>query len=358
MKGSDVAEKLKVGIVGLGAIGTVHAESFAATGQAELAAICDTDAAKLAAAGGKFGVAKRFADYRELLAEDLDAVAVCVGNALHREVAVAALEAGRHVLLEKPMAMNAAEAADIAAAAEKAGRTLQVAMCHRHAAEPQVVRKYVQAGLLGRVYHMRTVLIRRRGIPGLGGWFTTKALSGGGPLIDIGVHWFDLAMWLADQWRPTRCSAQTYAKFGADMANYRYVGMWAGPPKLDGVFDVEDYATGLVRFADDATMSFEIAWAANAEDESYIDILGEKGGARVYSGKPLRVFTEHNGQVADVVPQFNANANRYHVQAAAFLAACRGEQAPSASGAEGLAVMKLIDAVYASGQAGREVQIA
>jgi len=352
-----VAEKLKVGIIGVGAIGTVHARSYDATGEAEVAAICDLDDKKLAKVGEMFAVPTRVSDYRELLAADVDAISVCVGNALHKEVAIAALEAGKNVLLEKPMAMHAGECEQIVAAADKAGKVLQIAMCHRQKPEPQVVREYVTEGLLGDIYHMRTVLIRRRGIPGLGGWFTAKAQSGGGPLIDLGVHWFDLAMWLSGHWNPTRCSAKTYAKFGPDMANYTYVGMWAGPPKLDGAFDVEDYAAGMVRFGGDATMTFEIAWAANVDNESYVEVMGTRGGARIYSGKPLQIFTEHNGRLADIAPQFDATVDNYEVQAAKFVAACRGEIEPVVTGREGLTVMKLIDAIYASSEADKEVEI-
>jgi len=352
-----VAAKLKVGLIGIGAIGKIHAEAFTGTGQADIAALCDVDEPRLKAEGKRLGVKQRFTDYNELLASDVDAVVVGVGNALHREVGVAALQAGKHVLLEKPMALNAGEAEKIAAAAREAPGVLQIGMVRRHQTDAQVLREYVEAGELGDIYHMRTVLVRRRGIPGLGGWFTTKAQSGGGPMIDVGVHFFDAAMWLSDHWTPTRVSAKTYAKFGPRMGDYRYVGMWAGPPRLDGVFDVEDYSTGLVRFADAATMSFEIAWAANAKGESFVEILGEKGGARVFAGE-LRVFTEHNGRVADICPQFKDKPDPFQEQARTFVAACRGEQPPAATAEQGLTVMKLIDAIYASSEQDREVEIA
>jgi predicted dehydrogenase len=214
----------------------------------------------------------------------------------------------------------------------------------------------VGKGLLGKIYHIRAVHICRRGIPGLGGWFTTRAMSGGGPLIDIGVHWFDAAMYVSGLWNPTRVSTMTYAKFGAPMKHYRYVGMWAGPPKFDGTFDVEDYAAGFVRFGKDASMDFDIAWAANAADAGYIEILGDKGGIRMLDSKPMVLLTEHNGHVADIAPQ-HAEVNIFQSQAARFLAACRGECPPAATAEEGLTVMQLIDAVYASSARGREVVI-
>jgi len=354
-----MAGKLKVGIIGAGTIGKVHAEAYQATGEAELAAVCDIDAARTAALADKYGAKAHCGDYHELLKTDVDAVSVCVGNVLHKEVALAALAAGKHVLLEKPMAMNVAEAAEIADAARKASTVTQIAMVQRQNAGPQLVRRLVADGVFGEVYHMRAVIMRRRSIPGLGGWFTTRAQSGGGPLIDLGVHWFDLAMWLSGHWRATRCSGKTYAKFGPRMKDYVYTTMWAGPPRYDGVFDVEDYAAGMVRFADEATMTFEISWAVNAADQAYVEIMGTEGGARVLEGGQdgaVKIYGEYQGRVADIMPQTQP-VNRFHEQARKFLAACRGERPPVVPVEEGLVVMKLIDAIYASSQACREVEI-
>lgn len=350
-------DKVKVGIIGLGAIGAVHADAYHATSGAEIAAICDISDARLAEIGNKYNVKQRFNNYHDLFKTDVAAVSICVGNALHREVALAALKAGKHILLEKPMAMNAGEAAQIVAAGKKSKKVIQIGMVRRQAPEVKVVRDYIQKGLFGSIYHLRTVLIRRRGIPGLGGWFTTKAASGGGPLIDIGVHWFDAAMHISGLWNPTSVSAMNYAKFGKDMRNYRYVSMWAGPPRFDGVCDVEDYSTGLVRFGKKASMVFEIAWAANTDEAAFIEILGDKGGARLFDGKPLAIYTENNGMVANVAPLVDNSGNAFHRQADAFIEACRGKSPPAATAEEGLTVMKLIDAVYASSACGHEVAV-
>lgn len=350
-------KKLKLGIIGMGTIGNVHAGAFQATGESELAAICDCDEERISHHGEKFEVKARFTDYRDLLKTDVQAVVVAVGNRLHCEVAVAALEAGKHVLLEKPMAMNASEGERIAKASVEAKKVLQMGMVRRQDPSAQVVRDYIKRGDFGEIYHIRAVLLRHRGIPGLGGWFTTKAESGGGPIIDLGVHWFDLGMWVSGLWNPTAVSAKTYAKFGPRMAEYRYVGMWAGPPKLDGVFDVEDFAAGLVRFGDKATMSFEISWAANAQADGYLDIVGDKGGARLMDGKPLQILTEQNERPVSVSPFFRTDANTFEAQARSFIAACRGEAPPAASAREGVTVMRLLDAIYRSSADNREVAI-
>jgi predicted dehydrogenase len=354
-----MSQKLKIGVIGLGAIGPVHAEAYQAnSGVAALTAFAELRPARLEEQAEKFAVPHRYTDYHELLASDIDAVSVCVPNAVHREIAVAALKAGKHVLLEKPMARNAVEALEIADAAAASGKNAQLAMVYRQAAEAQMLRQRIADGLLGEIYHVRVVLTRRRGIPGMGGWFTTKGLSGGGPLIDIGVHFFDVAMYISGLWTPTRVSAQTYAKFGPQMRDYKYVSMWAGPPNFDGVYDVEDYATGLVRFGAQATMNFEVSWAANLEDEGFIEILGDKGGVRVFDGKALCIRTEDDRDLVDLSPKFDGSANRFHRQAAAFLAACRGECPPAATVEQGVTLMRVLDAVYASSAQGQEVDVA
>ncbi len=352
-----MAKKTRIGIIGLGAIGNVHVNAFAALGpDVEITALSDIDEGKLSALTSRFPNAATFTDYRQLVKHDLDGVVVGVGNALHKQVAISALDAGKAVLLEKPMAMNSKEAEAIQTAAQKSGAVLQVGMVRRQAPAARVVKEYVDKGYFGSIYHIRAVLIRRRGIPGLGGWFTTKSASGGGPMIDLGVHLFDQVMWMSGLWKPTQVCAQTYAKFGPRMGDYRYVGMWAGPPRLDGKFDVEDYSTGFVRFGRKATMSFEIAWAANVEDQSYVELLGDKAGTCLVDGKDLTIFSEHEGRPANITPQFNASGNVFESQAKAFIAAIRKEQPPAATGPEGVTVMKLIDSIYASSRQGREIK--
>jgi predicted dehydrogenase len=359
-----MSEKMVLGIIGVGVIGKIHAKAHQAAGQTEIAAICDVDAGRLAEAGEAFGVEARFGDYKELLKTDVEAVAVCVGNALHREVALAAIRAGKHVFLEKPMALNATEAAEIAAAVDKADSIVQLGMVNRFQPPVEIIREWVESGRFGNIYHMRVVMVRRRSIPGLGGWFTTRAQSGGGPLIDLGVHGLDMAMYLSGLWNPTSVSAGTYAEFGPRMGDYTYVNMWSAPPKLDGVFDVEDYATGLVRFGDQATLSFEFAWAGNSAGESYVEVLGNKAGVRALDDKPLTILTEHAGRPADITPQLNQSINssdqdlkKFELQARSFAAACRGQCSPAGTVREGLVVMELIDAIYASSAAGAEVAV-
>jgi len=171
------------------------------------------------------------------------------------------------------------------------------------------------------------------------------------------VHMLDLAMWLSGHWTPTSVSAQTYAKFGPDMKNYKYIAMWAGPPKLNGAFDVDDYVAGIIRFGKDATLSFEVSWAANCQGADSIELLGDKGGVRVEGKQPLTIFTEDDDGMVDVTPQFDEKGNPFERQAATFLAAIRGEAPPAATGQQGLTIMRLLDAIYHSAERGAEAPV-
>ena len=348
----------RIGVIGMNSIGSVHAESLKKVPSAEVVAACDVAPELLKAKAAAFNIPRQFTDYKELLKqEDIDAVFVCVPNYLHSVITIAALKAGKHVFCEKPMALNARQAQEMVGAAKAARKKLQLGMVWRHTAESQTIKDYVDKGYLGRIYHMRTVLRRRRGVPGLGGWFTTKAMSGGGAIVDLGVHFFDLVMWLSNNWHPQRVSAATHSEFGRRMKNYTYVGMWAGPPRYDGVCDVDDYASALVRFAKGATLSFEISWAGNAQEDSFVELLGDKGGVRGYDGNPPVIFTEDNGRIVDMLPKY-ADVKQFDVQAKNFVNVVLGKAEPAATGEQGVAVMRLIDGIYRSAKLGKEVAVA
>ena len=295
-------EKVKIGVIGCGTIGSVHTNAYAKVENAEVVALCDILPDRLAEKAKLHNIAKTYTDYNQLLADpEIEAVSVCVPNNMHAPIAIAALNAGKHVMLEKPMTLNPDLARDIIAARDASGKQLQMGMVWRQKEEAELVKEAIEAGRLGEIYQIRVKLIRRRGIPGLCGWFTTKACSGGGGLIDIAVHFLDLVMWASNNWDPTRVSAKVYSKFGSPIKDYHYVSMWAGPPKMDGTFDVDDYAAGFIRFGKKLTLSFEVAWACNAEDESYVEFLGDKGGVTCGSNTGKTIFrTEVDNRSADV----------------------------------------------------------
>jgi len=219
----------------------------------------------------------------------------------------------------------------------------------------------IDADELGKVYHVKAQLSRRRGIPGLGGWFTTKALSGGGPLIDVGVHVIDLALYLLGDRRPVRVSGKTYANFGNPIKDYIYESMWAGPPKPDGVFDVEDEAHALIHFDDGTTLNLEVAWAINTPadsvPENLMGFFGDKGGLTFeLFGNHLNLATEihkHNCDTKVYLPE----VKRYEEQIADFARVVEARGRPCATGEQGEIVQSIIDAIYESSEIKQEVPV-
>ena len=352
-----MSKKVRIGIIGCGTIGSVHADAYAKVAEAEVVALCDILPDRLKEKAARHNVAKTYTDYKKLLADpQIDAVSVCVPNNMHAPIAIDAFKAGKHVMLEKPMTLNAKLAKKILEARDKSGKQLQMGMVWRQKNEAQVVKEEIEAGRLGEIYQIRVKLIRRRGIPGLGGWFTTKAESGGGGLIDIAVHFLDLVMWETGYWNPTRVSAKCYSKFGSPIKNYHYISMWAGPPKLNGTFDVDDYATGFIRFGKKATLVFEVAWACNAESESYVELLGDKGGMKVGLGDSV-IHTEVDGRIADIKLHYNAENDAFAEELRKFARAVQGKGEVPATGEQALVAMKLLDAIYKSSELDREVEI-
>lgn len=352
-----MSRKIKVGIIGAGTIGSVHADAYKKVADAELVALCDILPDKLAEKAKRHGVPITYTDYHELLKNpEIEAVSICVPNNMHAPIAIDALNAGKNVMLEKPMCLNADLARKVIAARDANKKVLQIGMVRRQSTEADIIKKLIEDGRLGEVYQIRVKLIRRRGIPGLGGWFTTKALSGGGGIIDISVHALDLSMYVTGLWNPTRVSAKTYSKFGSPIKDYHYVSMWAGPPKMDGTFDVDDYAAGLIRFGDKATLSFEVAWACNARDENCIEILGDKGGVKL-EGSNVVLLTEYDNRPADIKLDYNAQRDGFADELRKFIAAVNGEGEVPATPEQGLIMMRVLDAIYKSSDLNQEVEI-
>ncbi|HQL88583.1 MAG TPA: Gfo/Idh/MocA family oxidoreductase [Lentisphaeria bacterium] len=352
-----MSKKVKIGIIGAGTIGSVHADAYAKVADAEVVALCDILPERLKEKAARHQIAKTYATHQLLLADpSIDAVSVCVPNCAHAPIAIDAFKAGKHVLLEKPMTMNAKLGRDICKARDAAGKLLQMGMVRRQSPEAEVIQQAIAKGRLGGIYQINIKQIRRRGIPGLGGWFTTKSQSGGGALIDIAVHSIDLAMWVTGLWNPTRVSAKTYSKFGSPMRDYRYVSMWAGPPNYKGKFDVDDYVAGIVRFGKQATMSLEVAWACNSEPVNYIEFLGDKGGIRLGAGDPI-LMTEMDGYQADVKLIYDNKRDAFAAEMAKFVAAIQGKGEVPATGEEGVIVMSLLDAIYKSSEKDQEVAV-
>lgn len=343
--------RLRVGVVGLG-MGRAHIEGWREHPQVDVVAIADPDAARLADIGERYRIAARHASAEAMLAAHaLDAVSICTPNAFHRPLTLAALAAGCDVLCEKPMAMDAAEAREMKAAAERAGRRLMINFSYRFSAASRALKAQVASGALGEIYFGRTVWHRRRGMPGFGGWFGTKALAGGGPLIDLGVHRLDLALWLMGHPKPAWVLGSTYDPIAS-----------AAAKAAGKAFDVEDLAAAMIRFDNGATLIVEASWAAHIREAELMEtrLLGTRGGLlqrNLNEGYTFdaHLYTEQHGAQVDVHIQPGAQAapSAMHEFAQAILAGT-----PHPAGAdEGLVVMELLDAIYASARRGEPVRL-
>jgi predicted dehydrogenase len=353
---------IRIGIIGAGTIAEHHATVARRCGLsvAGFADIVPERARRLAA---KFEGADGVGDAAELLARPgVDAAIIAVPNAAHKACAIQALQAGKDVFLEKPMALNTEECDQIMAAMEASRRLLQVGFVCRHAPTTAAARAFIEAGRLGRIYQAKAIQYRRRGIPGLGRWFTTRSLSGGGALIDLGVHLIDLVLHLTGHPRARAVSAACTSTFGSPIERYRYTSMWAGPPDPRGTFDVEDGVCGHVRFEGGLLLEVNITWAANLPEgvmKNGIVLLGDRGGLYFdVWGREVVLATEEQDRLVDVQPQLpegDAWMAAWESQCRSFAEAVERRAAPAATAAHGRAVQAIIDAMYRSSSEGREV---
>jgi len=360
-----MTKKIKAGVIGLG-VGEVHAKGYLACPEAELVAVCDANPERLKASGDRLGLSPKqcFTDVKQFLAvRDLEAVSVTVPNHLHAPLAIAAFQAGKHVLCEKPLARTAAEAQSIVQAAKEAGRTLMVGFNYRFREDARWVKSLETEGKLGRVYFAKAGWMRNRGIPGLGTWFTQKSQSGGGPLIDLGVHVLDLTLWLMGYPKVVSVSGATFAEFGP-----RGLKGWDGWRNASGTafdFDVEDLAAGFVRFENGAVLLLETNWASHTKagrDDYFVTLYGTEGGTELYvpnyaDHDTVTYFTELNGAAVDVRPAIKTRSSGHGLGVNHFVQCVLEGREPEASGEQGVALLRLIDALYESARTGGEVRL-
>ena len=350
----------RIGIIGCGGIAGMHARSYKEIEGIELVACTDIDPKRAKEFAAANGVKKVYADFRKLIAAGrLDAVSVCTPNYAHCEPTVAALEAGINVFCEKPIGMNAREAETMAAAARRTKRLLTIGHHMRFRPEAQYLHKMIAGGEFGPVYFGRSFALRRRGIPGWGAFHIT-AKSGGGPLIDIGVHALDLIMWIMGSPKPVAVSGAAYTKFGN---RPDFHSPWGDYKRAD--YDVEDFACGFVRFDNGATLALEASWAAHLPfSESLAQtILGERAGAVLRPFSPdkepaLEIFQSRGEALVDVRPSGFADVNVYVAEMKRWVACLRGEAEVLVKPEESVNVQRVIDSVYLSSERSREVVIA
>lgn len=344
-------DMLRVGVVGLG-MGRHHIAGYQSHPNAEVVAISDLDPTRLQEIGDQYHVEKRYLTAEEMLErEDLDVVSVATPNCYHKPITIAALQAGCHVLCEKPMAMSAAEACDMLDAAEAAGKRLMINFSYRFSEQSQALKERVDSGELGDIYFARSVWHRRRGLPRFGGWFGQRAMSGGGPLIDLGVHRLDLALWLMGYPRPVWVLGNVYNHLASALAAAQGVD-----------FDVEDLAVALIRFDNGATLELEASWTAHIKERELMEtrLMGTQGGLvqRNLNERyefDAELFVERAGAHYDM--HLHAPPRRQMSAMNHFVDSIVHDRPHIASGEEGLLVMEILDAIYKSAASGAPVEI-
>lgn len=352
-----MTKKIGVAVIGCG-IGREHLECYhTMQDTVEIVGVCDLVTERAEAQAEKFGIPKFFTDYQALLAlPELDAVSVCAPNDLHAEMSIAALAAGKHVLCEKPMTNTLANAEKLVAAVNKSKPLFMMAMNNRFSGETQLLKGMIDAGELGDIYFAKCGWTRRIGIPGLGGWFTTKARSGGGPLLDLGVHALDRTMYLMGNPKPVSVSGASYAKLGPRGRGGSSMGAKPDPEKLNA-YEVEDLAAGLIKFDNGATLFLEASWASYTEKETfYTSLLGTEGGADMVGWGTVRVYKDMNGVPVDLHP-YPENLSGRQGEINHFIDCIQTGQQPLTTVEQGLHILQILNAIYISAETGHEVVI-
>ncbi|OGO87227.1 MAG: oxidoreductase [Clostridiales bacterium GWF2_36_10] len=351
-------EKIKIGIIGTGNISNYHLGGYKALPElCEVIACCDIDETKVKRYAANNGIARYYTDYNEMMAkEKLDAVSVCTWNAAHKGAVIAALKGGVNVICEKPMAMNEEEAIEMQKVSEETGKLLMIGFVRRFGNDADILKNFIDKGTLGELYYAKATYLRRNGCPG--GWFGDKKYSGGGPLIDVGVHVIDLVRYLSGGPKPVSVFGVTYNNLGENRATggQSWVSSTMG---IDFKYTVEDFSSAMIRFDNGMTLVVEASFNLNVKnDMSSIELFGTKSGAKI--DPQIEFFSDMNGMLVDIKPHgdtalnFNGLFNR---EIAHFVdCVCKGIPCRS-SAKEGVVLMRIIDAIYKSAETGCEVKL-
>lgn len=348
---------LKVGIIGNGGIANCHANGYVKLGdRVEITACCDINEEKAKAFAEKYNIPKYYTNCEDMLKDnELDLVSVCTWNSAHAPCTIAALNAGCNVICEKPMAMNAKEAEEMKAAAEKNGKLLMVGFVRRQGNDAAEAKNLIENGTLGDVYFAKASYLRRSGFPG--GWFGDKERSGGGPLIDLGVHVIDFARYVLGNPKPVTVFGATFDKLGA--RSHIGVTEWESQTKVEKpIFNVEDLAMAMIRFDNGAVLHVETSFNLNIKSgTTNLEFFGNKAGLSIV---PFELHTECANQLADITlkGKNDFDFDRDFVREIKnFVDAAEGKAECKATADDGIELMKIIDAIYLSAETGKSVDI-
>lgn len=348
---------VKIGVIGTGSISEYHLQAYQANPHAELVAVCDLNEQRAKQYAERFGATKVYTNVEQLLQdEEIDAVSICTWNATHAEFSIAALRAGKHVLVEKPLSRTVEEALQIEQAVAESGKLLQVGFVRRYDANLQMLKKFVDAGELGEIYYAKATLLRRLGNPG--GWFADIERSGGGPLIDLGVHVIDVCWYLMGRPQVVSVSGNTYHKLG-NRSNIQNLDFYKAADYDPSKNTVEDLANAMIRFANGASLIVDVSFTLHAaQDDLAVKLYGEKGGLELEP--EIKLVTEKHDTILNIMPQTNhrsfdfVGAFRHEINH--FIDCVRNGEQPLSPVQDGVEIMKILRAIYESAQTGKEIR--
>lgn len=349
--------KINVGIIGTGSISQLHMAGYLALDDVKVVACCDLNEQRAIEFAKKYGIDHVFKDYNEMLKLDcLDAVSVCTWNNGHAPITIAALKAGKNVLCEKPPAMNVDEAKEMERVAKESGKLLMIGFVRRFGKNTKVIKDFIAKGTLGDIYYAKTSCVRRCGNPG--GWFSDKKRSGGGPLIDLGVHMIDLARYLLGKPYAVTVSGATFSKIGP-RNNVKMIDRYR-PADMDDFCDVEDMAVATIRFSNGTVLNVETSFSQHIKEEKLtLELYGTKGGAIIEP--EMEIYTEESDYLIDLSPRFTEDEDpfdaNFKAETAHFVDCIKNNIQSINPVEDGVELMKILDAIYLSAETKREVVI-
>ncbi|WP_194543926.1 Gfo/Idh/MocA family protein [Paenibacillus sp. JZ16] len=349
-------KSINVGVIGTGSISAMHLQSYEKHANTNLLAVCDLNEERAQRAAEKYGATKVYTDYNELLADpEIDAVSICTWNNTHAEISIAALNAGKHVLVEKPLCRTVEEALQVQEAVKSSGKLLQVGFVRRYDPNAQMLREFADKGEFGDIYFAKASSVRRLGNPG--GWFSDIERSGGGPLIDIGVHVIDLCWYMMGRPKPVSVSANTYRKLG-NRSNVRNLSFYKAADYDAEKNTVEDMANAMIRFENGASLLVDVSFTLHSKENlQSVKLYGDKGGFEI--DPEVVIVTEKHDTIINIQPQtdnkgFDFNA-AFQSEVDHFISSIENGTAPLSPVEDGVEIMKILCGIYESAEKGVEV---
>ncbi|MBD2867099.1 Gfo/Idh/MocA family protein [Paenibacillus arenilitoris] len=347
----------RIAVIGTGGISQMHLQSYENNPDTKIYAICDVNKDRATQAAEKFNAGKIYTSYRDVLADDeVDAVSICTWNNTHAEISVAAVAAGKHVLVEKPLCRTVSEALQVQEAVRKSGKMLQVGYVRRFDPNVQMLRTFADNGEFGELYYAKASSIRRLGNPG--GWFSDIERSGGGPLIDLGVHVIDLCWYMMGKPKVRSVSGNAYRKLG-NRANVTNLSSYKSADYDASKNTVEDMANALIRFENGASLQVDVSFTLHAKkDEGIIKLYGEKGGFEI--DPEIVIVTEMHDTILNAHPQIDSAGIDIHAafqhEINHFIDCIRMDKQPISPVEDGVEMMKILCGIYESAAKGEEIR--